>query len=186
MLKRLYLGGDFCDETLILRMAFMFFQMETFIDRWLWRKCDIRLHAKPTKKCVVECVVNETCICVGWKIISKKCIWTCIIQISMLTLHTQTQDRWCHSSDGRAKDWKSLCPRFDSWWHHNFECQLLNNQVAGIFFLLLPRRFATTLPHPHTYKTWKCFLQCFNRNDYSGCNLLQVQIAENRRVTPED
>ena len=25
---------------------------------------------------------------------------------------------WCHSSVGRAKDWKSLCPRFDSWWHH--------------------------------------------------------------------
>ena len=24
----------------------------------------------------------------------------------------------CHSSVGRAKDWKSLCPRFDSWWHH--------------------------------------------------------------------
>ena len=28
---------------------------------------------------------------------------------------------WCHSSVGRAKDWKSLCPRFDSWWHHNLK-----------------------------------------------------------------
>ena len=25
---------------------------------------------------------------------------------------------WCHSSVGRAKDWKSLCPWFDSRWHH--------------------------------------------------------------------
>ena len=30
------------------------------------------------------------------------------------TIHTG----WCHSSVGRAKDWKSLCPRFDSWWYH--------------------------------------------------------------------
>ena len=26
--------------------------------------------------------------------------------------------RRCHSSVGRAQDWKSWCPRFDSWWHH--------------------------------------------------------------------
>ena len=26
--------------------------------------------------------------------------------------------RWCHSSVGRAKDWKSLCRRFDSSWYH--------------------------------------------------------------------
>ena len=31
---------------------------------------------------------------------------------------------WCHSSVGRAKDWKSLCPRFDSWWHHKQEASL--------------------------------------------------------------
>ena len=35
-------------------------------------------------------------------------------------------------------------------------------------------------------KTGKCFLQCFNRNDYSRCNLLQVQTPENRRITPKD
>ena len=32
-------------------------------------------------------------------------------------------------------------------------------------------------------KTGKCFLQCFNRNDYSRCYLLQVQALENRRIT---
>ena len=32
-------------------------------------------------------------------------------------LCTRKRER-CHSSVGRAKDWKSLCPRFDSWWHH--------------------------------------------------------------------
>ena len=30
----------------------------------------------------------------------------------------KTEVSRCHSSVGRAKDWKSLCPRFDSWWHH--------------------------------------------------------------------
>ena len=34
-----------------------------------------------------------------------------------LYLCTRKTER-CHSSVGRAKDWKSLCPRFDSWWHH--------------------------------------------------------------------
>ena len=37
---------------------------------------------------------------------------------------------WCHSSVGRAKDWKSLCPRFDSWWHHSKEKQ---NNVKSWF-----------------------------------------------------
>ena len=36
-------------------------------------------------------------------------------------LCTRKQEKWCHSSVGRAKDWKSLCPRFDSWWHHTFK-----------------------------------------------------------------
>ncbi len=37
-------------------------------------------------------------------------------------LCTRKRER-CHSSVGRAKDWKSLCPRFDSWWHHLEEKQ---------------------------------------------------------------
>ena len=46
--------------------------------------------------------------------VSKKC----------LPLQSQSKERivlikvWCHSSVGRAKDWKSLCPWFDSRWHH--------------------------------------------------------------------
>ena len=41
-----------------------------------------------------------------------------------LPLQSQSKERvvqmknWCHSSVGRAKDWKSLCPWFDSRWHH--------------------------------------------------------------------
>ena len=35
---------------------------------------------------------------------------------SLNSIYIQTG--WCHSSVGRAKDWKSLCPRFDSWWYH--------------------------------------------------------------------
>ena len=42
---------------------------------------------------------------------------TCINQKNTLSL--QPQKPRCHSSVGRAKDWKSLCPRFDSWWHHS-------------------------------------------------------------------
>ena len=45
---------------------------------------------------------------------SWKALW---YKKNYLSLHPQTE-KWCHSSVGRAKDWKSLCPRFDSWWHH--------------------------------------------------------------------
>ena len=38
--------------------------------------------------------------------------------IFALALRHEALKWWCHSSVGRAKDWKSLCPRFDSWWHH--------------------------------------------------------------------
>ena len=41
---------------------------------------------------------------------------------------------WCHSSDGRAKDWKSLCPRFDSWWHHKKE----SYSIEWLFFCYIP------------------------------------------------
>ena len=41
----------------------------------------------------------------------------CTVIKFAIPLHSQTNAR-CHSSVGRAKDWKSLCPRFDSWWHH--------------------------------------------------------------------
>ena len=42
----------------------------------------------------------------------------CLNRKKVIPLHPQTRNYWCHSSVGRAKDWKSLCPRFDSWWHH--------------------------------------------------------------------
>ena len=35
-----------------------------------------------------------------------------------IPLQPQIAKKRCHSSVGRAKDWKSLCPRFDSWWYH--------------------------------------------------------------------
>ena len=41
---------------------------------------------------------------------------------------------WCHSSVGRAKDWKSLCPRFDSWWHHDKKELLLK---SNSFFVVM-------------------------------------------------
>ena len=53
---------------------------------------------------------------------------TCINQKNTLSL--QPQKPRCHSSVGRAKDWKSLCPRFDSWWHHSKEKQ---NNVKSLF-----------------------------------------------------
>ena len=37
---------------------------------------------------------------------------------NLVRTFASAKPRWCHSSVGRAKDWKSLCPRFDSWWHH--------------------------------------------------------------------
>ena len=51
-----------------------------------------------------------------WKFLKVFYQNACTIQKLALPLHSQT--RRCHSSVGRAKDWKSLCPRFDSWWHH--------------------------------------------------------------------
>ena len=41
--------------------------------------------------------------------------------------------KWCHSSVGRAMDWKSMCPRFDSWWHHK------GKQIASLCFLHSPK-----------------------------------------------
>ena len=43
----------------------------------------------------------------------------------------EKQRHWCHSSVGRAKDWKSLCPRFDSWWHH---CNKQESHPQGWLF----------------------------------------------------
>ena len=50
----------------------------------------------------------------------------------------------CHSSVGRAKDWKSLCPRFDSWWYHLEEKQKtvkswFPNEI-GIFYFPAERK----------------------------------------------
>ena len=42
-----------------------------------------------------------------------------------LSTFVPTIKQWCHSSVGRAKDWKSLCPRFDSWWHHEERLRFL-------------------------------------------------------------
>ena len=42
----------------------------------------------------------------------------------VVPLHPQTKGmqwsnkQWCLSSVGRASDWKSVCPRFDSWRYH--------------------------------------------------------------------
>ena len=54
----------------------------------------------------------------------------------------------CHSSVGRAKDWKSLCPRFDSWWHHEESQQKdenlwisTNSEVFFLFQLCKTCRF---------------------------------------------
>ena len=50
----------------------------------------------------------------------------------------------CHSSVGRANDWKSLCPRFDSWWHHFEEKQKTVKSwfpsEIGIFCFLQARK----------------------------------------------
>ena len=42
------------------------------------------------------------------------------------------KEKRCHSSVGRAKDWKSLCPRFDSWWHHKQEASLKSGALLLI------------------------------------------------------
>ena len=57
------------------------------------------------------------------RIFFGKKLATFIFMLYLCTRKTETlplqQSFWrCHSSVGRAKDWKSLCPRFDSWWHH--------------------------------------------------------------------
>ena len=46
---------------------------------------------------------------------------------------------WCHSSVGRAKDWKSLCPRFDSWWHHKETPKCLVIKCFGVFLFTVNR-----------------------------------------------
>ena len=61
------------------------------------------------------------------------------IQKKSIPLHPQLkiiaqQTCWCHSSVGRAKDWKSLCPRFDSWWYHNKE-SYSNRGTLFLFFI---------------------------------------------------
>ena len=53
--------------------------------------------------------------------------------------------QWCHSSVGRAKDWKSLCPRFDSWWHHRRP--LILNELAA-FLSPIPLQVATLVTTP--------------------------------------
>ena len=42
----------------------------------------------------------------------------CEFHFLVLTLHRLKEKRWCLSSVGRASDWKSVCPRFDSWRYH--------------------------------------------------------------------
>ena len=57
-----------------------------------------------------------------FKISSLFCLFICGSQKNALHLHSQKPR--CHSSVGRAKDWKSLCPRFDSWWHHKKDFEI--------------------------------------------------------------
>ena len=72
---------------------------------------------------------------------------------SLNSIYIQTG--WCHSSVGRAKDWKSLCHWFDSRWHHkssswiNFrllffvygkDCQSSRKTEVG-FFDVLPMNY---------------------------------------------
>ena len=58
-------------------------------------------------------------------------------------LCTRKRER-CHSSVGRAKDWKSLCPRFDSWWHHFKEKKTVKSWFPNgirIFCFLTKRKY---------------------------------------------
>ena len=63
------------------------------------------------------------------KLFHRKIWWN---RFLLLPLHPQMRNHlqrvWCHSSVGRAKDWKSLCPRFDSWWYH-FKKPNFRNEV---------------------------------------------------------
>ena len=69
-------------------------------------------------------------------IFSKKICW--YIK-KLLSLHSLNKSyTWCHSSVGRAKDWKSLCPRFDSWWYHS-KCN--SNFSSSPGFVLSPGFF---------------------------------------------
>ena len=92
----------------------------------------------------------------------KKCIenWKKLqksleVKKKCLPLQSQTKTTrlkpkfWCHSSVGRAKDWKSLCPWFDSRWHHNktaIEVLLLRFFVvfASILYHYMYNCFATS------------------------------------------
>ena len=47
----------------------------------------------------------------------KKRSYICASETGILLRYTQ-KGRWCLSSVGRAKDWKSLCRWFDSSWYH--------------------------------------------------------------------
>ena len=44
-------------------------------------------------------------------------------------------ERWCGSSVGRAKDWKSLCRRFNPGPHHALKASL---ETAGFFYSATP------------------------------------------------
>ena len=63
---------------------------------------------------------------------------------SLRTFATANKKQWCHSSDGRAKDWKSLCPRFDSWWHHFYKTKnhesRWNTVISAAFSLCTIRK----------------------------------------------
>ena len=73
----------------------------------------------------------------SWKnlVVSKN---SCTFALA-IEKHRSLQDiKWCHSSVGRATDWKSVCPRFDSWWYHLllFWKALLKIRLLQGFFCL--------------------------------------------------
>ena len=61
----------------------------------------------------------------------------------------------CHSSVGRAKDWKSLCPRFDSWWHHF----LKQSECSAVGSALRSGRRGRAFESPHSDKVKGSFLE---------------------------
>ena len=70
-------------------------------------------------------------------------LWLKICRYKNFIYLCNRNERRCHSSDGRAKDWKSLCPRFDSWWHHKRRRWSARRHIDWFPYFYLPYLYRT-------------------------------------------
>ena len=74
----------------------------------------------------------------GWKILNIYTIFCFLITTICLFLQPHSQGWcWCGSSVGRAKDWKSLCRRFDPAPHHKRRTEKFSFFYDNEFFVYI-------------------------------------------------